>query len=138
MKKLPKSQRFVTSSTGMGFGIGFTTSFKRNGPDLSYKYMSTGKDHYLLYLDNIKNLDLPLNKYPATHASGKGGFLTAYKINDASGDVSKLSLFDLKDVKGIPVYQFTTSRIVQPNDKEIIVELYKKQKQDILLRINLR
>lgn len=138
MKKLPKSQRFVTSSSGMGFGISFTTSFKRNGPDLSYKYMSTGKDHYLLYLDNIKNLDLPLNKYPATHASGKGGFLTAYKINDASGDVSKLSLFDLKDVKGISVYQFTTSRIVQPNDKEIIVELYKKQKQDILLRINLR
>jgi len=47
-------------------------------------------------------------------------------------------LFDLKDVKGIPVYQFTIGRIMQPNDKEIILELYKKQKQDILLRINLR
>ncbi|PJC61316.1 MAG: hypothetical protein CO022_10495 [Flavobacteriales bacterium CG_4_9_14_0_2_um_filter_32_27] len=91
-----------------------------------------------MYLDNINNLNLPLNKYPATHASGQGGFLTAYKINDASGDVSKLSLFDLKDVKGIPVYQFTIGRIMQPNDKEIILELYKKQKQDILLRINLR
>jgi len=139
MKKLPKSQRYTTTSSGGGFGFsGFTTSFKRNGPDLSYKYMSTGKDHYLLYLDNVKNLNLPLNKYPATHASGQGGFLTAYKINDASGDVSKLSLFDLKDVKGIPVYQFTIGRIMQPNDKEIILELYKKQKQDILLRINLR
>jgi len=91
-----------------------------------------------LYLDNINNLNLPLNEHPATYKSGQGGFLTAYKINDASGDVSKLSLFDLKDVKGIPVFQFTTSRIIQPSDKEIILELYKKQKQDILLRINLK
>lgn len=139
MKKLPKSQRYMTSSMGGGFGFsGFTTSFKRSGPDLSYKYMSTGKDYYLLYLDNVKNLNLPLNKYPDTHTSGQGGFLTAYKINDSSGDVSKLSLFDLRDVKGIPVYQFTTSRIIQPSDKEIILELYIKKKQDILLRINLK
>ncbi|PJA08252.1 MAG: hypothetical protein COX70_04200 [Flavobacteriales bacterium CG_4_10_14_0_2_um_filter_32_8] len=138
MKKLPKSQKYVTSSSSMGFGMSFTSSLKRSGLDLSYRYMSTGKDHYLLYLDNIKNINLPLNKYPETHMSGKGGFLTAYKINDASGDVSKLSLFDLKDVKGIPVFQFTTSRIIQPSDKEIILELYKKQKQDILLRINLK
>lgn len=139
MRKLTKSQMFSTSSTGGGFGFGgFTTSFKRSGPDLSYKYMSTGTDHYLLYLDNVKNINLPVNKYPATHNSGQGGFLTAYKINDKSGDVSKLSLFDLRDVKGIEVYQFNTGRIIQPSNSEIILELYKKQKQDILIRINIK
>ncbi|PCI97654.1 MAG: hypothetical protein COB15_07290 [Flavobacteriales bacterium] len=138
MKKMAKRQKYTKSTYGGGFGFhGITTSFKRNGPDLSYIHMTTGDNHYLLYLDNIKNLDLPLDKYPAVHSSGKGGFLTAYKINDASGDVSKLSLFDLRDVKGIPVYQFNTGRIIQPSDKEILLEVYKKKKQDILLRINL-
>jgi hypothetical protein len=139
MKKMVKNQEYSTSGGGgFGFGGGFT-SFgfgAKIGPDLGYKHMTTGTDHYLLYLDNVKNLNLPLNKYPARHSSGKGGFLTAYKINDASGDVSKLSLFDLRDVKGIPVFQFNTSRIVQSSEKELIVELYKKKKQDILIRIN--
>ncbi len=127
MKKVPKNQKAATSSS----------SPRRIGVDLSYCFMSTGNDHYLLYIDNIKNMTLPLNKRPKVHSSGKGGFLTSYKINDASGDVSKLSLFDLRDVKGIPVYQFNTGRIIQPTDKEFILELYKKKKQDILLRINL-
>jgi hypothetical protein len=130
MKKMTKNQKHSTSGSGFGnmAGVG--------GADLGYTHMTTGTDHYLLYLDNIKNLDLPLNKYPKTHLSGKGGFLTAYKINDASGEVSKLSLFDLRDVKGTAVFQFNTNRIVQSSEKELIVELYKKKKQDILIRIN--
>ena len=142
MKKMTKNQEYSTSGGG-GFGAfgggGISTIWgarTKQGPDLGYKHMTTGSDHYLLYLDNIKNLNLPLNKYPAKHSSGRGGFLTAYKINDASGDVSKLSLFDLRDVKGTAVYQFNTSRIVQSSEKELIVELYKKKKQDILIRIN--
>ena len=137
MRKVPKSQYARTSGSG-GFGITTASFGGRFGADLSYTYMSSGSDHYLLYLDNIKNINLPLNKRPAKHASGKGGFLTAYKINDASGDVSKLSLFDLKNVKGIPVYQFNTGRIINPSANELILELYKKKKQDVLIRINIK
>jgi len=108
---------------------------KVNNYDLSYKYMEKNGYHYLLYLDNVKNMNLGLNEYPARHMSGKGGYLTAYKIDDTSGDVSKLSLFDMKDVNGIAVYQFSTDRIIQASEEEVLLELYKKKKEDIMIRI---
>ncbi|PCJ83273.1 MAG: hypothetical protein COA57_11575, partial [Flavobacteriales bacterium] len=105
--------------------------------DLSYKYLRTETDHYLLFLDNIKNLNLPENKKPAKHLSGAGGYLTAYKVNDETGAVSKASLFDTRNVNGMPVYQFEINRISKTKDDEIIVEFYKKKKQDIFLRVNI-
>ncbi|MGB0888539.1 MAG: hypothetical protein ACPGSL_10480 [Vicingaceae bacterium] len=145
VNKLSKSQKLVVSSGGFNVAASFQalTAFlpqykKSNNYDMSYKYMNTEKYHYLLYLDNLKNLDLPLNKIPKTHSSGKGGFLTAYRIDDSTGDVSKLSLFDLRDVKGIPVYQFKTNRIINTKDDEVLLELYKKKKEDILIKINIK
>ena len=124
MQKLPKNQYRKS-----------TNSYSANNYDLSYKYMEKNGSHYLLYLDNVKNMHLGLNEYPARHMSGKGGYLTAYKIDDTSGDVSKLSLFDMKDVNGIAVYQFSTDRIIKASEEEVLLELYKKKKEDILIRI---
>jgi hypothetical protein len=124
MQKLPKNQYRKS-----------TNSYSTNNYDLSYRYMEKNGSHYLLYLDNVKNMHLGLNEYPARHMSGKGGYLTAYKIDDTSGDVSKLSLFDMKDVNGIAVYQFSTDRIIKASEEEVLLELYKKKKEDILIRI---
>jgi hypothetical protein len=110
MKKLGKKQ---TGSSGQG--------------GMSYKYMKGNGAHYFIFLDNVKNLDLALDERPAGHSDGAGGFLTAYKIDDATGAVSKVSLFDLRDVYGINVYQFKIGRIVQTGPNEIIVEVYKKK-----------
>ncbi|MBL4624218.1 MAG: hypothetical protein JKY42_03625 [Flavobacteriales bacterium] len=138
MNKMPKNQKRSTSSGGYGFGINSSAYYSKSlNYDLSYKYLKNSTDHYLLYLDNVKNLTLANNKYPAMHSSGKGGYLTAYKINDSSGEVSKLSLFDMKNVNGVAVYQFNTDRFIQTSEDELLLELYKKKKEDILLRINI-
>ena len=104
---------------------------------MSYQYMFQNGNHYVLFLDNKKNLELPLNKVPANHTDGQGGFLTAYKISDAKGAVSKLSLFDMRDLQGTEVYQFMTDRILPLSGNEFVIELYKKQKEDLLIKVSL-
>jgi hypothetical protein len=124
MRKLPKRQMSDKSAKG--------------GMSVKYIHDKSNGKHYLMYLDNVKNLELDINKIPKRHIDGKGGFLTSFKIDDATGNVSKENLFDLRDVKGVNVYQFNTDRIVHTSENEVVVEVYKKGKQDILIKIKIK
>ncbi|BDS15572.1 hypothetical protein [Aureispira anguillae] len=122
MRKLPKRQ---TGGRGQG--------------SLSYKHMSMGGNHYFVFLDNIKNLDLGLDERPARHMDGLGGFFTAYKVPDGNGKVSKVSIFDTKDVKdGLKIYQFSVDRILEVSSDEFIMEAYKKGKEDVMIKVKVK
>jgi len=120
MKKLPKKQ---IGSAGRG--------------GMSFQYIEGANAHYVLFLDNVKNLTLTKDQYPVAHRDGKGGFLTGFKVDDESGDVSRVSILDTRDVKGIEVFQFKVDRIVPLNDKEFAVEVYKKKKEDVMIKVTL-
>lgn len=120
MKKLPKRQTGRKGRGGMGY---------------KYLYDEKSDSHYLLFLDNFKNMELALDKVPANHADGAGGFLTAYKINGEDGAVTKASIFNVKDVNGTAVYQFQTGRIFSTEPGQIMVEVYKKKKEDVMIKI---
>jgi len=119
MKKLAKKQM---GSNGRG--------------GMSYEHIATNNNHYLLFLDNVKNMDLELNKRPAVHSDGKGGYLTAYKVNDEDGRVEKISILDTRNVDGMGIKQFLTSRIVPVNKSNFAFEVYKGKKEDILIKVN--
>ena len=121
MRKLPKRQ-----IGGRGRG------------GMSYKYMKAGDEHYFLYLDNVKNMELPLNKVPAAHSDGRGGYLTAYTVHNNTGKVDKTSILDTRDVEGIQVYQFLTTRILPLHSGTFVFEVYKKKKEDIWVRVQLK
>ncbi|MEI8203942.1 MAG: hypothetical protein WCH34_13060 [Bacteroidota bacterium] len=120
MKKLPKRQTGRNGKGGMGFAY-----FNGNG------------EHYLVFLDNVKNKNLPVNKVPAEHQDGRGGFLTAYRVDDASGETKKFSLFDITDVKNMEVYQFSTNRILPSAANAFVIEFYKKKKEDIYIKVTM-
>ncbi|MBL1280484.1 MAG: hypothetical protein COA33_009440 [Fluviicola sp.] len=120
MVKLPKNQRGSAGRGGMGYYV-----------------LSQKNYHYVLFLDNVKNIELPLNKYPKTHQDGKGGFLTGFKIEKESGKVEKVSILDTRDAKGVALYQFNTGRIIETAEGEFAVECYKKKKEDVMLKITL-
>ena len=88
----------------------------------------------------IKNIDLPKTKRPAVHVDGLGGIFTVVKLDDETGAETKNSLFDFKSVtmkgykKPMKAYQFNTGRIMETEDG-IAVEVYKKQKEDIMIQI---
>lgn len=120
MKKFPKNQIGKRGRGGMG-----------------YYLITTGETDYLLFLDNVNNIELPMNKFPKAHKDGAGGFLTGFKVSRETGETEKISLFDTKNAKGTPLYQFDTGRITKVSNKTFVVECYKKGKEDVMVTIYL-
>ena len=118
MKKLPKRQMGGTVVGGM-----------------SYRYFVGSENHYFMFLDNENNINLSKDEVPAKHMDGAGGFLTAYKVNDDSGEVSKIQLADTRNVNGIEVYQFAPHRMMATDVNTLVFEVYKKKKEDILVKV---
>ncbi len=120
MTKLPKNQSGKSDTGGMGFYV-----------------MSHGGSEYVLFLDNVKNIELPMDKSPKAHKDGRGGFLTGFKIETETGDIKKISILNTLDAKGTRFYQFKMGRIIKLSDGSIAIETYIKKKQDVMLRIKL-
>lgn len=119
MRKLPKQQVGRAGKGGM-----------------SFTYFNDEKNHYLVYLDHVENKDLSINEVPKSHSDGHGGYLTAYKLSDAKGEVSKYSILDTRDVKGTEIYQVSPDRLLFTAKNEFVFEAYKKKKEDILIKVN--
>lgn len=119
-KKIPKSQN----------GIKVNNS-------LSYKYMVGEKCHYLIFFDNIKNQKLSPDKIPIKYIEDIDANLVAYKIDDISGNSERFSVLDLKNINGMEVYQFSVDRIIPISLNTFLLEAYKKQKEDVLIKVNL-
>ncbi|HNS12488.1 MAG TPA: hypothetical protein PKM97_07705 [Bacteroidia bacterium] len=120
MNKLPKKQIGTRGKGGMSY---------------FYDYNTASNGHYYMFLDNEKNKGLDVKQVPFKHIDGAGGFLAAYHIDHETGDLNKSYIFDTRNVKGIPVFQFEVDRIVNTDKDEYIVEVYKKDKEDILIKL---
>lgn len=122
MKKIPKKQEGKQGRGSMGF-----------------ERLDTQDGYYFIFLDNDKNKNLTESSgEPARHADGHGGILTAYKVDDKTGNYKRISILDMKDVKGTEIYQFNTGRILQTSDDSFVFESYKKNKEDILIKVKFR
>lgn len=123
IKKIPKNQAGVE---GKG--------------QMSIKYIKGDGYHYVLYVDNPKNLNISLEDNPATHKDGMGGFLTACKIDDSNGKYEKHTVLDMRDIEGKVAHQFRVTRIYEVNveDQIFSMEAYLKGKKDAMIRIQLK
>lgn len=121
MKKVPKQQVGTRGKGGM-----------------SYKFYHNGSDDFLVFLDNVKNIDLPDDKQPALHSDGQGGYLTAVKMNDKTGDYKKGSILNAREVEDFKLYQFSTDRVIETSDNTFVLEAYKKKKEDIMIKVTLK
>lgn len=121
MKKIPKFQRGGSGQGGM-----------------SYKFFTNKTDNYFVFLDNVKNIDLPIDKTPALHSDKHGGYLTAVKINDQNGEIKKGSILNAREVEDFELYQFATNRVVKTSDTTFVLEAYKKKKEDVMIKVILK
>lgn len=120
MNKYPKNQIGGAGRGGMGYYV-----------------MDAGDYQYILFLDNVKNIELPIDQYPKAHKDGRGGYLTGFKVNMENGEAEKLSILNTLDAKGVALYQFNTGRITPLSDNEFTIECYKKKKEDVMVKVTL-
>lgn len=111
---------------------------------MSFEHVYANNHHYLFFFDNINNLELATDEVPKLHMDGAGGFLTAYKVNDESGKVSKVSILDTREVKlkpsdpkGIPIYQVTPKKVLKLSPNEFVLESYIKKKRDMFIKMTI-
>jgi hypothetical protein len=121
MKKITKNQVGTKGKGGM-----------------SYKYFNANNNHYFVFLDNVKNIDLPIDKEPKQHSDGQGGYLTAVKIADSDGTLNKGSILNAREVEDFQIYQFSTNRIVKTSENTFNLEVYKKKKEDVMIKVTLK
>ncbi len=122
MKKLPKRQ------------VG-----SRPLRDMSYYSHYVNNKHYLFYLDNVKNLELPIDEVPAKHKSGKGGYLTAYIIDDNTGAVTKESIFDTRRAKEkLVLLEFSKKHIFELSKNELILKFDESGKKKVLVSLKIK
>ena len=78
VRKMPKRQ-----SGGNGRGT------------MSFKLVSDASGYYVLYLDNLKNMDITEDQVPKAHLDGFGGQVVVTKL-DKAGVLSKELLFNTR------------------------------------------
>lgn len=121
MKKLPKKQKRGKEKTLS---------------ELSFSYFLSNNYHHLIFLDNMKNINLPLNKVPHLHLGGYGGYLTTYKINDDNGAVKKDAIFDTNEVGEDQIeIDYINNRLIEILENEFIIEVLSK-KENRLIKIS--
>lgn len=120
MKKVPKRQRGNRGQGGM-----------------SYKYFNTKDSHYFVFLDHVDNFDLKIDQEPKEIKDGRESNLTAIKLNDADGALSRGTILNSTEVDDMKMYQFSTDRILKTSENSFMLEVYKKKKEDIMIKVNL-
>ncbi|NOY51738.1 MAG: hypothetical protein GXO88_14390 [Chlorobi bacterium] len=103
--------------------------------DMSFKHFYGNGNNYLLFLDNELNRYIKDDERPKVHFAGSRAWLAAYIINSETGEVSKNYILNSREIKGVPIYQFSTNRISKLSESEIIFEVYKKKKEDVLIKV---
>jgi len=121
MIKLPKTQIGIMGTYSIGM-----------------KYIPNGAYSYVVFMDNKKNVDITKESTPHDYIDGFEGYLSAYKINMSSGDYSRQTIVDIKDINGLSIHKLSVSEMVNVSDRAYLLEGEVKQKNNLLLKLQLR
>ncbi|WP_341905612.1 hypothetical protein [Fluviicola taffensis] len=114
--------------------LGWMQKFPKRSTVESFRLFTSQKCTYILFTDNPKNADLPDDQSP--HASfAKERFVIAYKTDNMTGERKHLALFGFKQIDGTPVYQYAANRVIPLTDNSFAIELYIKQKSDMMFKV---
>ncbi len=106
--------------------------------DISYTYLFDDEELYIIYLDNYDNLELEKGALPKIHQDNLGGFMTSSTINLESGEVSKNHILNFNNFNGRSLHYFNTDWVVHTDSDELYFEIYRKKKEDVWIRIDIK
>lgn len=101
----------------------------------SFKYMNGAGAHHFLHFSKSKDLDIRSDEPP----SMKGDVLVvADAIDESTGRMERHAVLNPDEVKGVKLYQLSMERLTRIGTGEILMEAYKKGKEDVLVRITVK
>ena len=92
---------------------------------------------YFFFHDNEKNMAVTPDQVTQNYFDGKAARLSAYRIDDISGEVIGRSLFDTEMVNGTKVSQCQTDRIHPMSPGTFIVEVNLSGKEEVMVRVTM-
>jgi hypothetical protein len=115
--------------------LGWMRKLPKRSTVESFKLFTSANYTYVLFSDNPKNSLLTDDQRP--HMSNKDERqVITYRIDNESGEKKYLALFGYKEIDGTKVYQYSLGRIVGLNENTFAVEMYIKQKSDMMFKIH--
>ncbi len=111
----------------------------------SYRHLKINDYHYYIFLDNYRNVSVPINVVPAYYVENaeNKGQLAAYRVDPANGNVEKLNILDMQDApikgfgQGRSVKQFRPSRVRKAPGNAFAVEFYAGDKEDVMMKVSI-
>lgn len=101
----------------------------------SYKYMNGAGAHHFLHFSRSKDLDIRSDEPP----SMRGDVLVvADAFEEATGRMERHAVLNPDEVRGVKLYQLSMERLTRTGNGEILMEAYKKGKEDVLVRITVK
>ncbi len=108
-------------------------------PTCSYAY--SNENYYFIFVDDIHNLNLPLNKKPGVAYGGHDEFMSVVKVSDLDGAVSKGVIFDNEEFKNYDVkkYMLYYRDPFMISDDEIMFKIHKTKGEsgDVMVKVKL-
>ena len=100
----------------------------------SFKLITSDDYTYILFSDNPKNAELPVDRSPYACLMRERQVI-AYKISNENGSKEYLPLFGFREIDGTPVYQYDIYKLVGLSDRSFAFELYVKNKLDMMFKV---
>ncbi len=132
-QKIPKQQKG-------GYNTKVDERFLLKKARISYRYIKLQNYHALIFMDNVRNFNLPTDQTASEHLGNAGGYLSIYLIDDLTGTTSQHLVFnsrEMPNVEGNELYNFMLDRIIPVFKDELYIEFFKKNKEDLLIKIKM-
>lgn len=105
---------------------------------LSFKYHNDieNNKHVLFFFDNIENKDITIDDVPKMYQDNKKGYLTAFIVDDLTGNVQKNYLLNTETIKAKGLSRFGVDKLFDIGKNDVLFDAMT-EKSNILIKIQL-
>ncbi|MBX2972225.1 MAG: hypothetical protein KF797_03915 [Flavobacteriales bacterium] len=101
----------------------------------SYQFMHGNGASHFLHFGTSSGVELDSD---GVHSNKGDRLVLADRLADGTGEHTRHAVLNTEEIKGIKLYQLAMDRLVRTGSGELLMEAYKKQKEDVLLRITIK
>ncbi|MDQ8011746.1 MAG: hypothetical protein REI96_04815 [Flavobacterium nitrogenifigens] len=104
-------------------------------------YVNSNNNYYFIFVDDMHNINLPLDKNPDAAFGGHDEYMSVVKISDSDGSVNGGEIFNNMDFKNYDIKKYMLKRNYpfKISENEIVFEINQTNNSsgDVIVKVNL-